>query len=198
MTALRPTRRALTIHLSIGALAYAIASPVASASQVPISAPLRVGDPFPHLIGQSLADRTIDLPITGAVKPTVVILSFSRDGGTDAQRWAERMSIEPARTESEFVVVAELESVPRLLRGTVRYMIKRGVPQSLRDRMLILDRDDAVWRDRLDVKSMSRSYAVLVDSAGNVHWMSDGPCDGDQIARVLTSIRSLTGGTPPE
>jgi hypothetical protein len=199
MRAPRRARRACTIHLVIRALAYAIACPVASAAQVAISqTPVRVGDPFPHLVGQSLADRTIDLPVMGAVRPTVVILSFSREGGNDAQQWAERLSVEPMRTETDVVVVAELESVPRLLRGSVRYMIKRGVPPSLRERMLILDRDEATWRERLGVKSAARSYAVLVDSAGSVRWMSDGPCDDDQVARVLTAIRTpRAGGTSP-
>lgn len=190
----RRPRRALAIRAAIGAAAFAVACAVASASQVAMERPLRVGDQFPHLVGRSLTDRTIDLPIIGADKPTVVILSFSRDGGADARKWADRLSLEAYHVATDLMVVVELESVPRLLRGSVKYMIRRGVPQSLRGRMLILDRDEAAWRDRLAAKSAARSYAVLVDSAGNVRWMSDGPYDDAQVASAMSAIRALKAG----
>jgi hypothetical protein len=184
------------IRVAITVLACAIAYPAESAPQVAGSAALHLGDRFPHLVGPSLSGRAIDVPIVGATKPTVVIVGFSREGGNDAQQWGRRLSIASMSSETDFVIVAELESVPRLLRGAIGYTIKRGVPPSLRDHMLILERDEPVWRERLAVTSTARAYAVLVDSAGIVRWMSSGPCDDAQVAQMRAAAASSPRAPP--
>lgn len=153
-----------------------------------VAMPLRLGDRFPEVAGRSLADRDIVFPAAGATKPTVVVASFSREGGTDARCWSERLDATSASSDVNVLILAELESVPRLLRGAVSYTIKRGVPPSLRDHMLILVRDEATWRQQLAVTSSARSYAVLVDTAGAVRWMSTGPCNDDQLAQARGAI----------
>ncbi|MGH7615602.1 MAG: hypothetical protein ACREPM_00060 [Gemmatimonadaceae bacterium] len=177
------------MHRFVAALGCACIQAAALLAQVVATPALRVGDRLPDIVGRSLSGHDIAFPTVNAMRPTVVIISFSRDGGRDAQQWAERLGADSASSGVDVLVVAELESVPRLLRGAVRYTIKRSVPPNLRAHMLILDRNEAAWRQRLAVTSTARAYAVVVSAVGDVQWMSTGPCDDAQLAQARAATR---------
>ena len=145
---------------------------------------LRVGDAFPQLGGTAISGRRIDVPVPG--RRTVVIMGFSRAGGDDSRRWDESIAADSSR--ADVVVVAELQSVPRLLRGTVTLMIKRGVPAGLRDRMLLLSRDEAAWKRRLGVTSDEHAYVTLIDTSGRVRWMSRGASDSASVQALRAEL----------
>jgi hypothetical protein len=153
--------------------------------------PLRIGDAFPRLTGEAISGRAIEVPAQKPTTPVVVVMSFSRAAGTEAQQWDELLTRDRTNGDVEVIVVAEIQSVPRLIRRTVAYAIRRGVPQSLRDRMIVLDHDDEAWRTRLSVKSTEHAYAVLVDTAGKVGWLSDERSIDDNVARLREAAGRL-------
>lgn len=146
---------------------------------------LHVGDAFPALTGTAISGRSISVPV--ADHQTVVIMAFSRAAGNDARRWSEWLAADSSR--ADVVIVAELQSVPRLLRGAVAFTIKRGVPARLRDRMLLLSSDESVWKQRLAVTSDAHAYVTLVDSSGRVRWMSGGVSDDATMQSLRVELR---------
>jgi hypothetical protein len=63
-------------------------------------------------------------------KVALVISSFSKKGGQDAQQWARQFSMEFAQDSNVICYsVIFLESVPRLFRGFVTSGIKKGMPE---------------------------------------------------------------------
>jgi hypothetical protein len=80
----------------------------------PLSSVLKPGDPLPPLAGQTLTGRQLDVTLAAGSGQSVLILSFSRAGGRDAQNWAQRLSKDfPHLT---IYTVIFLESVPSLFR----------------------------------------------------------------------------------
>jgi hypothetical protein len=151
---------------------------------------LRVGDVFPRLAGEALSGKAIAIPDTAARRRSLVVFSFSSEAGKDARLWNERLSRDlDARDSTDIVSVLELESVPRLMRGFVVLGIKRGVPPSVRDQMMVLVSDEALWKDRLAVTTTTRSYAVLLDASGRIRWMSDGSYSDDGFAQLRRVLR---------
>jgi hypothetical protein len=117
------------------------------------------------------------------------VFGFSREGGDDATRWNERLTSDSTtRSRVDAVVVAELGGAPRLVRGLIARGIKRGVPPSVRDQMMVLDHDDALWKRRLAVSETSHAYVVLIAPNGRVRWMSDGAFDEARFARLRNAV----------
>jgi hypothetical protein len=151
---------------------------------------LRLGDLFPPLVGPSLSGKPIAVPDTTSSRFTAVVFGFSREGGTDATRWNERLTSDSiTRRSVDAVVVAELGGAPRLLRGLIARGIKRGVPPDVRDQMMVLDHDDALWKRRLAVSETSHAYVVLLAPNGRVRWKSAGPFDEARFTRLRDELR---------
>ena len=151
---------------------------------------LRFGDLFPALVGPALSGKQISVPDTASSRFTAVVFGFSRTGGNDAGRWGERlMSDSATRGRVNVVTVAQLGGAPRLMRGLIASGIKRGTPPDARDRMMVLDRDDALWKRRLAVTETSHAYVVLLAPNGRLRWKSDGPFDEARFTRLRDEIR---------
>jgi hypothetical protein len=73
---------------------------------------LKLGDALPPLGGQTVSGKPFDLPTAAAGKVAVVIFSFSRVGGRDAQNWALHLSKDDPNLP--ILTAIFLESVPRL------------------------------------------------------------------------------------
>jgi hypothetical protein len=150
---------------------------------------LRLGDHFPPLVGTALSGRRIGLPDTASARATMVAFGFSRTGGNDATRWDDRLASDTSgHARVDVVVVAELGGAPRIMRGLITAGIRRGASPSARDRMLVLDRDDALWKRRLGVTTTDRSYVVLIAPNGRIAWMSDGAFDESRYARLRAAL----------
>lgn len=182
------------------ALALSMASARSLAAQQPrdasAAAPptrgdsLRLGDLFPSLVGPALSGRPVAIPDTTSSRFTAVVFGFSRAGGDDAGRWRERLASDSAtRGRVQPIVVAALGGAPRLLRGLIASGIRRGTPPSERDQMMVLDRDDALWKRRLAVSETSYAYVVLLAPNGRLRWKSDGPFDEARFTRLRDELR---------
>ena len=77
---------------------------------------LKPGDALPPLAGQTVAGKPLDLPTAAEGKIAVVIFSFSRAGGRDAQNWAQHLSKDDPHLSIYSAIF--LESVPRLFRSS--------------------------------------------------------------------------------
>ncbi len=153
----------------------------------PQSSVLRPGDPLPALVGQRLDGKALDLNVAAGIDHTVLIVSFSRAGGHDAQNWEQRLLKEFPHTTIYTVIF--LESVPRLFRSIVVSGIKSEMPLSMQDRTLVVYHDEKVWKQRLQVHSDDNASVILLGKDRNVDWITAGPfADGlyqDLGARMI-------------
>ena len=120
---------------------------------------LKPGEILPPLASQALTGKWLDIASSNRGSPAVVVFSFSRAGGRDAQLWTQRlMKDDPHLT---IYTVIFLESVPGLFRAMAVSGIKDGMPPALQDRTILLYRDEDLWRQRLQVGNER-----LCDTAG--------------------------------
>jgi hypothetical protein len=142
----------------------------AAACSQTVSPRLDYGVTMPSLAGQTLSGKWMDLPTVAAGKPAVVIFSFSRAAGRDAQNWTEHLSRDEPRLSIYTVIF--LESVPRILRGAALAGIRSGMPSALQERTIPLYRDEDLWKQRLQVVTESHACITLLRPDGKIQWMS--------------------------
>ena len=134
---------------------------------------LKPGEQLPLLAGQTLTGKQLSLPSAAGPGVAVVLCSFSRTGGADARRWAERLSKDDPHLPVYNAIF--LESVPRLFRSMAVSGIRAGMPGPMQDRTLLLYRDQRVWEQRLHVTDESHAGVVVLGEGGRVEWMVSGP-----------------------
>ena len=151
--------------------------------------PLHSGDVFPPLTAQALTGKMLELPAMTAEQPVVVVFSFSRTAGKDAQAWTEHLSKDSAHVQIYTIIV--LESVPRLFRGAALSGIKSGMPSSAQDHTVVLYKDETLWKQRLAVSDGDRAYLFVLGPDGHIRWtnssaFADAPCE-----RLRATVRML-------
>lgn len=139
----------------------------------PSSSVLKLGDPLPPLAGQVLTGKQLDLNAATGDNPAVLILSFSRAGGRDAQNWAQHLSKDCPHVTIYSVIF--LVSVPRLFRPMAVSSIRGGMPLSMQDRTIILYRDENLWKQRLQINDESSASVVLLGPDRHIKWITPGP-----------------------
>ncbi len=156
----------------------------------PRSSVLRLGDPLPALAGQTLTGKQLDVNAAAGAGQPVLILSFSRAGGRDAENWAQRLQKDfPQLT---IYTAIFLESVPSLFRPMAISAIRNGMPHSMQDRTIVLYRDENIWKQRLQVNSISCAGVILLGPDGHINWTTPGPfTDGlyQELSRLIRAAQ---------
>jgi hypothetical protein len=143
------------------------------ASGQPQSSLLKPGDPLPPLAGQTLTSKQLDVTVTTDKGQSVLILSFSRAGGRDAQNWTQRLSKDFPQVPIYTVIF--LESVPSLFRPVAISSIRREMPSSMQDRTIVLYRDESLWKQRLQANTGSSASVILLGPGSHIGWITPGP-----------------------
>ena len=158
-----------------------------SALSEPQSAPLKQGETLPALVGQTLTGKALDLPTDAAGKAAVILFSFSRAGGRDAQNWSQRLAKDKPQLPSYTIIF--IESVPRLFRSVAISGIRSGMPPALLDRTLIFEQQQNVWERRLQVTDENSAYVIVLDPAGKLLRTLSGPFADRAYAGLFQELR---------
>ena len=158
-----------------------------SALSEPQSAPLKPGDTLPVLVGQTLTSKALDLPTDAAGKGAVILFSFTRAGGRDAQNWSQRLAKD--KPQLPIYTIIFLESVPRLFRSIAISGIRSGMPPALLDRTLIFEQRQNVWERRLKVSDENSAYILVLDPAGRLLRILSGPFADRTYAGLIQELR---------
>jgi hypothetical protein len=133
---------------------------------------LKVGDTLPAISGDSLAGQYVQLPKDASGKITLLISSFSKKGGQDAEQWAKQFSIDfPQNSKVISYSLIFLESVPRLIRGFVTSGIKKGMPEDTYAQVIRITKDEKLWKERMQVSNEDVTYLMLLDQSSKIIWM---------------------------
>lgn len=179
-------RSGVLIRALLGVLAILPAS-VQGQSGPP---PLKPGDIFPPLAGQPLASKGLTLPPPASGGPVVVIVSFSRAGGHDAQNWAEHLSKDSPSLPIYSAIY--LESVPRLFRSLAVSAIRSGMPATMQAKTLLVFAGQSEWKKRLQVTDDDHAVVVLLGPTGQIQSIISGPFSGALCQMIRDHVQ-----TPP-
>jgi hypothetical protein len=131
--------------------------------------------PAETLTGQKLA-----FPAALLGKSAVCVFGFSKEAGERTKVWMTRLSQDGINSWS----VANLEGAPALVRGMIRSSMRKGTPQALLERSLILTKDEKVWKHAVGAKQDNLPVVVLFDATGRLLWTYEG-LFGDEPYREL-------------
>jgi hypothetical protein len=146
---------------------------VASAQSQPRASALKPGDELPSLAGQTVTGRPLDILKSAKGNVAVVIYSFSRAGGRDAQTWAEHLTKD--QQDLPLYTAIFLESVPRFFRSTAVSAIRSGMSLAMQERTLLLYQQQSLWEQRLHVTNEGHACLLVLDREGHIRWMLSGP-----------------------
>jgi hypothetical protein len=121
---------------------------------------LKPGDSIPPLAAQALTGQWLDIASVSGGSPTVVVFSFSRAGGRDAQQWTQRLTKDDPHLAVYNVIF--LESVPGLFRAMAVSGIKDRMPLALHSRTILLYRDEDLWKQRLQITNERHACVMLL------------------------------------
>ncbi len=151
---------------------------------------LKVGDTLPSISGETLAGGNLELPKDATGTITLLISSFSKKGGQDAQQWASQSSTEFVQDSNVICYSAIfLESVPRLFRGVVISGIKKGMPEDKYAQAIRIIKDEKLWKERMAVTDDDVAYLILLDRGGKIIWMHGGAFSKDTFSNLKYKIQ---------
>jgi hypothetical protein len=171
----RPRPRLVLAAAVLGAvLALCPGAPVAAAAGEPL--PLAPGDPLPALRGDLLSGRRFVMPDSAAGRNTLLLLGFSYESRHDVEKWAARFQREHGRdARVQFFEVPVIGTAGRLGRPFIDGSMRRGLPQPMHDRVLMVYRDAGRWKRLAGHANPDIGYLLLVGRDGRVLWRGQGP-----------------------
>ena len=125
---------------------------------------------LPVTPAETLSGQKLEFPTAALGKPAIYVFGFSKAAGDKVKPWMARLSQDGLNCWS----IANLEGAPSLVRGMIRGSMRKGTPESLLDRSLVMTKDAKAWKQALAVKQDSLPVAVLVDAKGYVLWTYEG------------------------
>jgi hypothetical protein len=146
-------------------------------------------DNLPVTPAETLADQKIVFPTALAGKAAVCVFGFSKEAGDRTKVWMTRLSQDGINAWS----IANLEGAPGLVRGMIRSIMRKGTPQPLLERSLILTKDEKAWKRAVGSKQDNLPVVVLLDGKGQILWTHEGPF-GDEPYRELKTRLDATDG----
>lgn len=135
---------------------------------------------LPVTPAETLTGQRLEFPSALAGKPAVCVFGFSKEAGDRTKVWMTRLSQDGINAWS----VANLEGAPGLVRGMIRSGMRKGTPQPLLERSLIMTKDEKAWKHALESKHDNLPVVVLLDATGRVLWTYEGLV-GDEPYREL-------------
>lgn len=150
---------------------------------------LKYDDILPPVTAETLSGKEVDLRNAVVGTPAVMIFSFSRSGGRDAQNWAQHLSKDYPRLSIYIIIF--LDSVPRLLRSMVVSRIKSEMPVVLQDRAFVLYHDERTWKQRLQLADESHACVALIRANGAIQWINSESFSVSRYSELTTQLQAL-------
>ncbi len=130
---------------------------------------------IPQVHAQLLTGTPVNLPADLHGRPTVIVMGFSQGSREEVAAWGKRLA--PDYHDAQDVTyyeAAELESVPRLLRGYVLKKIKETVPERAQPHFITVLDHESEWKAAAHFQAKDDAYVLLVDPAGQVLYSTHG------------------------
>jgi hypothetical protein len=143
---------------------------------------------LPVTPAETLSGQKLEFPTAALGKPAVYVFGFSKTAGDKVKPWMARLSQDGINCWS----IANLEGAPSLVRGMIRSSMRKGTPEPLLDRSLVMTKDARGWKQALAVKQDHLPVAVLVDAMGKVLWTYEGVFGEEPYHELRTRLEAAT------
>ena len=124
--------------------------------------------PPADLPARTLADADITVP-EDLPAGALLIVGFSRGSNAQTEPWRKRVDADAELAPLAYSVLV-LEGAPRWVRGLIVRGVRRAVPESQHDSVLVVTQDGDGWRAWVGFEPESRDAAYIVrldDLGGN-------------------------------
>ena len=144
-----------------------------------------VGQQFPTIEGQTLADHKVKLPDGHAV---ALVIGFTHASQTQTKVWTQRIG-----TQFPVYSIAVLEDVPKLVRGMASHGIKSGVPENQRDRFLLVYHNEKELKQAAGFSTPDDAYILVLDKSGAIPWKFHGPVTDSAFDQLKAQMAQVAG-----
>ena len=171
---LLPERKAFMSGLG---LILGLAAAIAAAQEQP-----------PPLATRTLSDHEFMIPTDLPPGPAVLIVGFTQASRTQTSAWSRQLA-----DLTPVFQVAILEDVPSLLRRFVIGGIKSDIPQTLRDRFLIVTQGTPAWKALCASPQEDEACILLLAGDRHIVWRGHGNATEQSIDALRGQIAGLKG-----
>ena len=154
---------------------------------------LLAGAQFPSIDGENLLGDKVALPRIAEGRPAVFVIGFTHASQSQTKAWSARIA-----PSFPTYSIAVLQDVPRLVRGMAVSGIKSGVPQSQRDRFILIFKGEKELKEASAFSSgqPNDAYILLVDSASAIQWQFHGAVSDTAVAELRSRLDALRSKLP--
>lgn len=147
-----------------------------------------VGERLPTLMGSSLEDESVTLPLD---TPSVLLVGYVQKAQFDADRWLiGLLQATPPVTILEVPAVAGL--FPRMLADTIDSGMRSGIPSEDWQSVVTLYGSDADDLRSFTGNERARNIRVLlVDAEGRVRWFHDRGFSAGKLLELVAAAEAL-------
>jgi hypothetical protein len=137
---------------------------------------------LPALPVETLAGESLVVPKdTGAA---VLVVGFTKASREQTKEWADRLD---NRLPTYRVLV--IENIPRFFRGMVVNEIRKGVPNAIQPRFLIVSDGEKTWKEIAGYRDADDAYILLVNAKGELVWRTAGAFTEAALQQLLRSAQ---------
>lgn len=150
-----------------------------------------VGETFPTVLGESLAEIETELPTVFAGRPAVLLIGYLQDAQFDIDRWL--MGLLQAEVDAQ---LAELPTIPGLLpslaAGWIDEGMRSGIPREDWGAVITLYGETARPVAQLTGTERGRlARIVVLDPAGRIVWFDDQGYSARKAMEVAEVVAGL-------
>lgn len=159
---------------------------------LPLSGAGAPSSTIPEVHAQLLTGAQVNLPADNRGRPMVIVFGFSQGSRDEVAAWGRRLAPDYRdANDVAYYEAAELESVPRILRGFVLKKIKQTVPERGHAHFLAVLDHEAEWKATTHFEAKDEAYVVLVDASGRVSYTTHGPVSDAAYAGLKQRLEPL-------
>ena len=151
---------------------------------------------MPEIKAKALDNSEIVLPSHGGKQPLILIVGFSRQGGTMCEGWNKKISSDyHADTRVAYFTLPVLQDAPSLFRPMIVRGIRRGLPMEEYRHFVPVYSDEEGWKKFVNFSAPDDAYLIVTTPDGDPVWRAHGAYSDGVYADLKKSVSALLDGS---
>jgi hypothetical protein len=153
-----------------------------------------IGQKFPKISGESLAEKTVNLPQAAAGKVTLILMAFTRDSIPKLDPWLKAY-VDAFGAKKDFVLykIPMMKSAfAKQISGMINGKMRKDNPKELHDKIVTYYGPIDEYVKVLGIADEEQGYAFLLDKTGVVKWRSTGPANQKSTKALIDAAHTIS------
>jgi hypothetical protein len=146
---------------------------------------------MPTVKVDTLAGTSLTLPADLPPRPCLFVVGFSKASREQTTPWSQRLEREALAGQASIYSVAVLEDAPAFVRKFVVGGMRKGVPEALHDRFLVVSSDASAWKDAASYSDADTAYLILLDVGREIVWRGSGPLTDATLQGLFDALNAM-------